>query len=409
MKTHSLGEICDKTLGTIRTGPFGSQLHQTDYVQSGTPVVMPQDIVNNRISKDKISFINDDLAKKLAKHSLKKDDIIFPRRGDISKRAIISKEQEGYICGTGCIKIRIPSQEILPLWLFYYLGLPHIVKWIENKAIGSTMLNLNTEILRSTPIEYPSIEEQLKTSNTLLTYDKLIDDNQKRITLLEEASHLIYREWFVYMRLQGQKSKTLNNNPPKTWERKNLFEVCDVSYGYPFKSNHFNSASLGTPAVRIRDIPNISTSTFTTETVDESYTIERGDFLIGMDGIFHMNHWVGPKAYLVQRVCKVRPRDDKFLAYIGLALRDPIKIFETTIQGATVAHLGAKHLKQIEINVPVGLDEELGILNDLLWQQIHLREMNMQLAQARDLLLPKLMSGQIDVSNIRLTDEDVVM
>lgn len=340
-------------------------------------------------------------------------DTLFARitpcleNGKISQ--FIHKEKSVAFGSTEFFVFRAIPGKSIPSYVYYLTQTKEIQEIAIKSMVGTSgRQRADANVVREIPTELPVIEEQEKISATLSNYDDLIATNQRRITLLEEAAHLIYREWFVHLRFPGHDSTALNKNTPVTWQRKNLFEVCDVNYGYPFKSNHFNSASLGTPAVRIRDIPEISTSTFTTETVDESYTIERGDFLIGMDGIFHMNHWVGPKAYLVQRVCKVRPKDDKFLAYIGLALRDPIKIFETTIQGATVAHLGAKHLKQIEINVPVGLDEELGILNDLLWQQIHLREMNMQLAQARDLLLPKLMSGQIDVINIQLPDEDVV-
>lgn len=340
-------------------------------------------------------------------------DTLFARitpcleNGKISQ--FIHKEKSVAFGSTEFFVFRAIPGKSIPSYVYYLTQTKEIQEIAIKSMVGTSgRQRADANVVREIPTELPVIEEQEKISATLSNYDDLIATNQRRITLLEEAARLIYREWFVHLRFPGHDSTALNKNTPVTWQRKNLFEVCDVNYGYPFKSNHFNSASLGTPAVRIRDIPEISTSTFTTETVDESYTIERGDFLIGMDGIFHMNHWVGPKAYLVQRVCKVRPKDDKFLAYIGLALRDPIKIFETTIQGATVAHLGAKHLKQIEINVPVGLDEELGILNDLLWQQIHLREMNMQLAQARDLLLPKLMSGQIDAINIQLPDEDVV-
>lgn len=305
-------------------------------------------------------------------------------------------------------RIRPAPQTADSTYLYYYFLNTGKQNGFAPYFTGSTIKHLPREQLAKFPIRLPSLSKQQRIGAALSSYDNLITTNQRRITLLEEASRLIYREWFVRLRFPGRESIALKNGIPENWKKANLFEICAVNYGYPFKSTHFNSTKTGTPAVRIRDIPDISTSTYTTEVVDDTYKIDRGDFLIGMDGIFHMNHWIGPKAYLVQRVCKVRPEDEKLLAYIGLALRDPIKTFETTIQGATVAHLGAKHLKQIEINVPVGLDEELGILNDLLWQQIHLREMNMQLAQARDLLLPKLMSGQIDVSNIQLPDEDVV-
>ena len=335
-------------------------------------------------------------------------DLILAREAPVGNVAVIPKGEQ-YCLGQRTVLIRPKKDIIDPNYLCFLLLSPGIQGELLRKSSGATVHHLNIKDIRALQLpNIPSLNKQKQISSNIKKYDNLIATNQRRIALLEEAARLIYREWFVRLRFPGRESIALKNGIPENWKKANLFEICAVNYGYPFKSTHFNSTKTGAPAVRIRDIPDISTSTYTTEVVDDTYKIDRGDFLIGMDGIFHMNHWIGPKAYLVQRVCKVRPEDEKLLAYIGLALRDPIKTFETTIQGATVAHLGAKHLKQIEINVPVGLDEELGILNDLLWQQIHLREMNMQLAQARDLLLPKLMSGQIDVSNIQLPDEDVV-
>ena len=347
-------------------------------------------------------------AHELERYSLNAGDIVMCEGGEPGRCALWRDHHHRMMLQKALHRIRPAPQTADSTYLYYYFLNTGKQNGFAPYFTGSTIKHLPREQLAQFPIRLPSLSKQQRIGAALSSYDNLITTNQRRITLLEEASRLIYREWFVRLRFPGRESIALKNGIPENWKKANLFEICAVNYGYPFKSTHFNSTKTGTPAVRIRDIPDISTSTYTTEVVDDTYKIDRGDFLIGMDGIFHMNHWIGPKAYLVQRVCKVRPEDEKLLAYIGLALRDPIKTFETTIQGATVAHLGAKHLKQIEINVPVGLDEELGILNDLLWQQIHLREMNMQLAQARDLLLPKLMSGQIDVSNIQLPDEDVV-
>jgi type I restriction enzyme S subunit len=214
----------------------------------------------------------------------------------------------------------------------------------------------------------------------------------------------LYREWFVHLRFPGHESVTVKDGVPQGWAIRNLFDVCDVDYGFPFKADQFNTDGIGMPAIRIRDIPDVSTSTYTAEEVDISYIVKRGDFLIGMDGIFHMNFWVGEDALLVQRVCRIRPKLESLRAYIGLALHAPIKAFEATIQGATVAHLGAKHLKSIDLLVPAAMDEQLDYLNRALWQQIQLREMNRRLAHARDLLLPKLMSGQLDISGIAVPD-----
>ena len=104
MKSTTLGEICDRTGGVIQTGPFGSQLHQSDYRPEGIAVVMPQDIVGNRISEEKIAYVDETMARQLGRHALAKGDIVFPRRGEINKRAIIQKEQVGFLINCGCYK-----------------------------------------------------------------------------------------------------------------------------------------------------------------------------------------------------------------------------------------------------------------------------------------------------------------
>ena len=248
------------------------------------------------------------------------------------------------------------------------------------------------------------LNTQRRIAEVLDALDSSIETNQRRIALLEDAARRLYREWFVNLRFPGHESVPVKDGVPEGWAIRNLFDVCDVDYGFPFKADQFNTDGIGMPAIRICDITDVSTSTYTAEEVDSSYIVKRGDFLIGMDGIFHMNFWVGEDALLVQRVCRIRPKFESLQAYIGLALRAPIKAFEATIQGATVAHLGAKHLKSIDLLVPAAMDEQLDYLNRALWQQIQLREMNRRLAHARDLLLPKLMSGQLDISGIAVPD-----
>lgn len=270
----------------------------------------------------------------------------------------------------------------------------------QNAAGAVPGVNRNT--LHQMPVSVPDVETQRRVAQVLFAYDDLIATNQRRVALLEEAAGRLYHEWFVRLRFPGHETVNVVDGVPEGWQWKNLFDVAEVGYGFAFKANQFNSEGIGMPAVRIRDIPDTSTSTYTTEEADRSYIIERGDFLIGMDGIFHMNHWVGENAYLVQRVCRVRPIDEKFRAFVGLSLRGPIKDLEKTIQGATVVHLGAKHLKAIELLAPTGLDSELESLNAMIWQAISLREKNAVLTKARDALLPKLMSGQLDVSGIPL-------
>lgn len=157
----TLGQLADETEGAVvQTGPFGSQLHSHEYTESGIPVIMPQDIVGDRVRMNKIAFVDESTALRLSRHTLKPLDIVFPRRGEISKRAIIEEHQAGFLCGTGCLKISFPEVPLHPVLLYHQLAEPDMVKWIEGQAVGATMLNLSATILRSVECFIPSADVQ---------------------------------------------------------------------------------------------------------------------------------------------------------------------------------------------------------------------------------------------------------
>ncbi|MDX9943192.1 MAG: restriction endonuclease subunit S [Azonexus sp.] len=160
-RRQTLGSLCDSVDGAVvQTGPFGSQLHQHDYKDSGTPVVMPQDIVGDRIRMNRIAHVDEQTAIRLSRHRLRPLDIVFPRRGDITKRALVETHQDGFLCGTGCLKISLPPEPLHPLLLYFQLADPDMVKWIEGQAVGATMLNLSGAILRSIECLVPSNDVQ---------------------------------------------------------------------------------------------------------------------------------------------------------------------------------------------------------------------------------------------------------
>ena len=171
----TLADICDKAKGRIQTGPFGSQLHRSDYSATGTPVVMPKDIVAGKIVEDNIARINETHVRKLARHQVKLGDILYSRRGDIGRCTFVSEKEVGWICGTGCLKISVDNDIADSKFVFYFLQQMEIVRWLENHAIGATMLNLNTAILGDIPIKLPLLKEQRRIADILSAYDDLIE------------------------------------------------------------------------------------------------------------------------------------------------------------------------------------------------------------------------------------------
>ena len=173
-KLTSLGDISSK----IQTGPFGSQLHAHEYTDEGIPVLMPKDLIDGRADINSAAKIPETRADDLVKHKLKKGDILFSRRGDVARFGLITEESEGALCGTGCLKASI-SKENSALFLSYFLQKSTVRKWLEQNAVGQTMLNLNTTILSELPIMVASSkQEQQKIAKILSTWDKAISTTE---------------------------------------------------------------------------------------------------------------------------------------------------------------------------------------------------------------------------------------
>lgn len=134
----------------IQIGPFGAQLHAYDYVELGVPVVMPQDIIDGEIRTEKIKYVSEAMASTLARHRLEPGDLVLPRRGDLTKRALVREDQRGWLCGTGSIRIRLAEPSMAPM-LLEGLSTRATDEWLETNAVGTTMLNLNTEIVSKIP------------------------------------------------------------------------------------------------------------------------------------------------------------------------------------------------------------------------------------------------------------------
>lgn len=157
VEVTTLGEVVRRTGGTLQTGPFGSQLHASDYTRFGTPLVMPINLGDNEIRESGIARIGPKDTRRLRRHALREGDIVFSRRGDVGRRSIVRAEQAGWLCGTGCLAARFGSNlsTVNPAYVAHYLGSQPTQTWLQDNAVGGTMPNLNTSILAALPIRLP--------------------------------------------------------------------------------------------------------------------------------------------------------------------------------------------------------------------------------------------------------------
>jgi type I restriction enzyme, S subunit len=291
-------------------------------------------------------------------------------------------------------------------FVYYALFRSETRKILASMGHGAaSQANVSPSQVESLEIPNLPVEHQRRIAAVLSAYDDLTENNTRRIQILEEMARRIYEEWFVRFRFPGHENVRMVESElgliPDDWKAQGLYDISELTYGFPFKSKLFKSNRGSIGIVRIRDIRTDKASAYTDEPCDQKYLLSDGDLLIGMDGEFHMGRWAGGKAALNQRVVMLRPKGNLSKYFLFLLIENPIKHLEATIVGTTVAHLSAKDLRSMKLITPN--DDILKVVSPLFdclfKQEIALKKKNEVLRRTRDLLLPKLISGEIDVSN----------
>lgn len=157
----SLGALCVKGSGTIQTGPFGSQLHASDYEATGVPVINPTHLDGNRINHDDLPRVSLDTVSRLERHKLEAGDILFARRGEIGRHGLVTDFESGWLCGTGCFLVRVRDSRVSNAFLSYFFSTEGVVSWLSSNAAGTIMPNLNNTVLGRLPVLIPPMEEQM--------------------------------------------------------------------------------------------------------------------------------------------------------------------------------------------------------------------------------------------------------
>jgi type I restriction enzyme S subunit len=408
-KKTTLGELVSNDRGLIQTGPFGAQLHQSDYTPEGTPVIMPTDIFDGRVSTDRIARVSEQTADRLSRHKLRSRTIVLPRRGEITKRAFIREDQEGWLCGSGCLKIEVQETELLPEFLYYYMEQHEAVQWLDQHAVGSTMLNLSAGIVTQMPVRYPAEDVQKTIANILAAYDGLMENNRRRSRMLENAARLLYQEWFFRLRFPGYEHTPITCGLPRSWERKPLSALCDsIDYGYTASAEE---EEVGPKFLRITDIvpefidwPAVPHCPIEDERL-EKFRLREGDIVIARTGATvgyakRMNKR-RPDAVFASYLVRLRLKPDVSNLMVGVFVEseDYKSYVQSRVGGAAQPNANAKVLSGAEILVPPPRIQRdfHEFVEPLIDQREILQLQNQKLRAARDLLLPRLMSGELSV------------
>jgi type I restriction enzyme S subunit len=358
----TIGQVCDEFGGEVQTGPFGSQLHASDYSESGTPVVMPQDMYEGRIVCDRIVRVGPQHVSKLKRHVLQTGDIVYSRRGDVTRFAVVTDLEAGWLCGTGSIRIRLNCPQIEIGYVRRYLQQEAVGKWLKHYAKGVTMPNLNTELVRALPFIYPPLAEQRRIAEVLDRAEALRAKRRAALAQLDSLTQSLFLDLF---------GDPVTN--PKGWPKETLGEVTEMVTGYPFRSEEYVKKG---DSVRLCRGANILPGRLDwsdlarwpeSKTVGlAEFKLEAGDVVIAMDRPWISEGFkiarVQPEdcpALLVQRVARLRggkelPNEFLFHLLNQSAFTRHCRPTETTIP-----HISPKDIRSFAFpNPPIELQRE---------------------------------------------------
>lgn len=391
MKEKFLRELAD-----IQTGPFGSQLHKEDYVADGTPIVTVEHLGNKMFSEQNLPRVSNTDKNRLKKYVLKQGDIVFSRVGSVDRCSYVDQKHDGWMFSGRCLRVR-PTSEIDSEYLYYYFCLEETKQFVRNIAVGATMPSINTKLLGEVVVTFPELEQQKRISGILSAIDSKIEVNQKINDNLLEQMQALYKSWFVDYRPFG-------GVMPTSWTQTGIYSLANIIYGAPFASKQFNTEGNGRPIIRIRDLKDQQFATYTTEVHPKGYLLHPGDIVVGMDGEFRPYIWGNDEAWLNQRVCVFENKRPNGKAFLYFTIKPLLFAIEQTQVATTVIHIGKKDFDAFEIMLPdTELLDAFDVITTPMVEQIVSNSIeNKRLAIMRDALLPKLMSGEINVSNIQL-------
>jgi type I restriction enzyme S subunit len=248
------------------------------------------------------------------------------------------------------------------------------------------------------------VEEELPIQQRIATilsrYDSLIENYQKQIKLLEESAQRLYKEWFIDLRFPGHENTKIVDGVPEGWEKKSIANLGTYLNGFAFKPSDWQET--GKPIIKIKEMGNgISTDTPRNngERVPEKYLIKSGDLLFSWSATLMVIVWTGEDGWLNQHIFKVMPAQGVGREFLLQSISRTIAEFSNLTTGSTMKHIQRNKLEQVFVNTPTSeiMNCYCRIAERLREQILNISSQIRHLTEARDRLLPKLMSGEIEV------------
>lgn len=382
----TIKEICKIKSGKRLPKGKSFSVEETNF-----PYIRARDIKAGKINSENLVYLDEVTQKKLSQYIVNKNDIVITVVGaSVGDVGYVSADLDGYNLTENAVRLTEFDESINSLYLLYLLNSQKYWEIMQSIAGGSAQPKLGIYKVESIPLELPTLDIQNRIVKSISTYDNLIENNQKQIKLLEEAAQRLYKEWFVDLLFPGHENVENVDGAPEGWSYKALKEISTLKAGGDKPRNFSKTLD------REHFIPVYSNGTVddglygytdSAEIIDDSITISaRGS--VGYTCIRR-------EPYVpIVRLISIIPRTIDVI-YLFLYLKN--KSFDSN--GAAQQQLTIPMVRDFKVLIPSKevLILFLEVMNPIFDKIDILKQQLMGLTEARDRLLPKLMSGEIEV------------
>ena len=401
---HSWQEIVFDQI--VKDSAFGPRFPGTAYADDGNIATLrTTDIsADGHISYDTMPLAQLDEAA-FANHFLKPGDLVITRSGRIGTTAIFEGHDKLVLPGAFLIRFRL-SEEAIPHFFCYWFNSALGQQRLLSVARGAAQQNINITNVKTLKVPLPPLQGQESIVSILSAYDDLIENNRRRIHLLEQAARLLYKEWFVHLRFPGHEHTRIIDGVPEGWKAGTIGDLGEVITGKtPSKKRPENYGNV-LPFIKTPDMHGNAIVVHAEESLSEegaktqaNKTLPPRSILVSCIGTVGAVAFNASPAQTNQQINSIVPASDSVTYWVYFMAKDLKPLLEGMGGGATMANVNKSKFSGIKVVIPS--KQLLELFSDFAkpaFDQIeNLTISNARLAQARDLLLPKLMNGEVAV------------
>lgn len=399
-KEVRLGNVCE-IYGRIGFRGYTTN-DLVDTPKEGAISLSPKNIINGELNLEQCTYIKWDKYYESPEIMINPNEIVITKTGSsVGRTTFVRRVVHPMTLNPQLVVLKNISENAE--FLSYYIKSALFQSVLKSIVVGSAIPTLSQKNLANIMINVPKeVEDQRRIASILSSLDRKIELNNKINADLEEMAQAIFKNWFVDFEpfKDGKFVDSELGMIPEGWKVGSPYEYVKVVYGAPYKSAKFNDNGEGLPLIRIRDLKDCNPQFYTPEILPQTEYVNMGDIVAGMDAEFIPHIWKGNTGLLNQRVCKLMPQQTSISNLFVLYLMKPeLEFVQSYKTGTTVSHLGKADIdKFVVVLPPLKVVEECSKILDSILQRIkNISAESRTLSFLRDTLLPRLMSGEIEV------------